>query len=180
MKTHQLLLTLVVCSALRGQNGRIDSMEMKAPWSHQPSTYASPAEYQRAILENMLYSSEPLPPLPLVLHRMGDRAALEIQTIMITRQALTVPQTMKALEMIHAAFARPEIIENATDRAPSKALQFLTRLQNTAVDQSVKQRVAAETTFVRASPQTVSRPGPLVLTSPPKPGVMPSSADATK
>lgn len=90
-----------------------------------------------------------------LLGRLGDRAAFYLYVIMIQRPPLNVQETHRVLDLLHKAFARPGFITDDGNRTThDKTLRLLEMLQKTAVDQSVKERIAAETSFVRAVPFT--------------------------
>ena len=85
---------------------------------------------------------------------MGEEAAADILKILPTRPLLSAAETQTALDIVHKAFARPRFIQNAANRKPVAALALLQKFQATAVDQLVKERIAAETNFLNAVPQT--------------------------
>jgi len=106
---------------------------------------------------------------------MGDEAAFYVSSIMIKRPPLTPAQTLTVLDIIHNSFKRPVFIQSHADRKPQKSLALLKMLQATAVDQIVKERIAAETTFLNTLPEKIT-PVP-ILNLPSKPGVMPMRED---
>jgi len=128
-----------------------------------------------AVKEYMRY---PVPLSPIgdgVLAMMGDEAAFYVSSIMIKRPPLTPAQTLTVLDIIHNSFKRPVFIQSHADRKPQKSLALLKMLQATAVDQIVKERIAAETTFLNTLPEKIT-PVP-ILNLPSKPGVMPMRED---
>ena len=126
-------------------------------------------------MDDMRYPS-PLSPIgDGRLSMMGDEAAFHLYSIMITRPPLTPAQTLTVLDIIHNSFKNPAFIQNDADRKPEKSLALLKIIQATAVDQAVKERIAAETTFLTSLPATIT---PVqILDGPSKPGVMPMRED---
>jgi hypothetical protein len=109
------------------------------------------------------------------LAMMGDEAAFFVYSIMNTRPPLTAAQTLTVLDIIHNSFKRPVAIQNPAERKPEKSLVLLKMLQATAVDQIVKERIAAETTFLTTLPEKIT---PVqILNLPSKPGWMPMRED---
>jgi hypothetical protein len=106
---------------------------------------------------------------------MGDEAAFHLFSIMITRPPLTPAQTLTVLDIIHNSFKMPAAIRSRADYNPRSSLALLKIIQATAVDQIVKERIAAETTFLTTLPATIT-PVP-ILNLPSKPGVMPQAED---
>jgi len=106
---------------------------------------------------------------------MGDEAAFHLFSIMITRPPLTPAQTLTVLDIIHNSFKDPVFIQSHADRKPEKSQALLRIIQATAVDQIVKERIAAETNFLTTLPATIT-PIP-ILNLPSKPGVMPMAED---
>jgi hypothetical protein len=106
-----------------------------------------------------------------VLSMMGDETAFFLYGLIWTRPPLTPAQTLTVLDLIHNSFKKPAFIRSHADRKPVKSLALLQMLQATAVDQIVKERIAAETTFLSTLPETVT---PVeILNLPSTPGVMP-------
>jgi len=128
-----------------------------------------------AVKEYMRYPSPISPIGDLTLGMMGDEAAFYVYSIMITRPALTPAQTLTVLDIIHNSFKMPAFIQSHADRKPEKSLALLKMIQATAVDQLVKERIAAETTFLTTLPEKIT-PVP-ILNLPSKPGVMPMRED---
>ena len=106
---------------------------------------------------------------------MGDEAAFHLYIIMSNRPPLTATQTLTVLDIIHNSFKMPAFIQSHADRKPKTSLALLKMLQATAVDQIVKERIAAETTFLNTLPENIT-PVP-ILNLPSKPGVMPMRED---
>jgi len=99
----------------------------------------------------------------------GDEAAFFIYTLMINRTPLTAEETLTALDIILKSFARPIAIQNGHTK-PVNSLALLKLLQTTAVDQMVKERIAAETNFLNAVPKKIIAP-PMGVPGPrPAPG----------
>lgn len=131
-----------------------------------------------AIREYMRYTSPISPIGDMVVSMMGDETAFFLQSIILSRPPLTAVQALTVLDLIHNSFKQPVFIRSQADRKPEKSLALLKMLQATAVEQAVKERIAAETTFLTTLPATVT-PIP-ILNLPPKPGVLPVQADFTK
>jgi hypothetical protein len=124
------------------------------------------------------YMGHPSPLSPIgdgTLSMMGDEAAFHLFSIMMERPPLTPVQTLTVLDIIHNSFKNPVFIQSHADRKPEKSLALLKIIQATAVDQLVKERIAAETTFLTTLPATIT-PVP-ILNLPSKPGVMPQAED---
>jgi len=131
-------------------------------------------QWNYACVKEYMHYPSPLSPIgDGVLGMMGDEAAFHLFTIMISRPPLTVAETLTALDIIHNSFKQPAAIQNEADRKPQKSLTVLKFIQATAVDQTVKERIAAETNFLATVPQTIILP-PLP-NLPAKPGVMPTN-----
>lgn len=106
------------------------------------------------------------------LSMLGDQAAFFIYTVMINRPPLSAVETLTALDIIHKSF-RNLLAVQAGDRKPTSSLALLKLFQATAVDQRVKERIAAENNFLNALPENVV-PLPLgVPGPPPAPGTTP-------
>lgn len=125
--------------------------------------------------EYMRYPS-PLSPIgDGTLSMMGDEAAFHLFSIMSARPPLTPAQTLTVLDIIHNSFKMPASSRNRGDYNPRSSLALLKIIQATAADQLVKERIAAETTFLTTLPTTIT-PVP-ILNLPSKPGVMPQAED---
>jgi hypothetical protein len=131
-----------------------------------------------AVKEYMRYPSPISPIGDLTLSMMGDETAFYLFGIIWKSPPLTVAQTVTVLDIIHNSFKSPVFIRSHADRKPEKSLALLKMLQATAVDQAVKERIAAETTFLTTLPDKVT-PVP-ILNLPSKPGVMPMQEDFPK
>jgi hypothetical protein len=88
------------------------------------------------------------------LAAFGDQTAFFIYTVMVSSPPLSAAQTLTALDIIHKSFARPSAIQGG-DRKPVASLALLKIFQATAVDQMVKERVAAETNYLNTLPATI-------------------------
>ena len=99
------------------------------------------------------------------LSEMGDEAAFHVFFIMGKRPPLAPDQTLTVLDILHSAFAKPEMIQHGGDLEPNKTRQLLKIIEKTAVDQRVKERIAIETNFLQTVPKKIVR-GPLVNTGP--------------
>jgi hypothetical protein len=98
---------------------------------------------------------------------LGDQAAFFIYTVMINRPPLSAGETLTALDIIHKSFGNLLAVQ-AGDRKPTNSLALLKLFQATAVDQLVKERIAAENNFLNALPVNVV-PAPLGVPGPPPP-----------
>ena len=109
-----------------------------------------------AVQEFMRYPGPISPIGDLSLAMMGDETAFHLFNIMATAPILTLTpaQTLTVLDIIHNSFKAPRSIQSPADRKPDKSLALLRMLQATAVDQIVKERIAAESNFL-SLPQTV-------------------------
>jgi hypothetical protein len=140
--------------------------------------FAPTAQMQGRCLAVKEYMRYPVPLSPIGdgrLAMMGDEAAFHVYSIMITRPPLTPAQTLTVLDIVHNSFKMPAFIQSHADRKPRTSLALLKMLQATAVDQIVKERIAAETTFLNTLPENIT-PVP-ILNLPSKPGVMPMRED---
>ena len=114
----------------------------------------------------------------MVVSMMGDETAFFLSGLIGSRPPLTPAQTLTVLDLIHNSFKKPAFIRSHADRKPEKSLALLKVLQTTAVDQTVKERIATETTFLTTLPETIT---PVqILNLPSKPGVMPMQGDFPK
>jgi hypothetical protein len=170
-----LLLVLACCGAY-GQLEEPFHRPAKAPPEVTP-VFPTPQMQGRytAVKEYMRYPSPISPIGDGTLAMMGDEAAFHLYVIMSTRPPLTPAQTLTVLDIIHNSFKRPVAIQNGADRKPQKSLALLKIIQATAVDQIVKERIAAETTFLNTLPEKIT-PVP-ILNLPSKPGWMPMRED---
>jgi hypothetical protein len=131
-----------------------------------------------AIREYMRYKSPISPVGDMVVSMMGDETAFFLSGLIGSRPPLTPAQTLTVLDLIHNSFKKPAFIRSHADRKPEKSLALLKMLQTTAVDQTVKERIATETTFLTTLPETIT---PVqILNLPSKPGVMPMQGDFPK
>jgi hypothetical protein len=96
--------------------------------------------------------SSPLQGGDQTLAGMGDEAAADIFEIVRTRPPLSAAETLTALDIVHKAFAIPRAL-TVEKRKPIVALRLMETLQLTAVDPAVKERIAAETAYLKAVPQ---------------------------
>lgn len=110
------------------------------------------------------------------LAMMGDEAAFYVYTIIIKRPPLTAEQTLTVLDMLHSAFAKPELVQNAGHLTPKNTKYLLGMIEKTAIDQRVKERIAAEKTFLETVPTKIVR-APWVITGPVKEGALPVRED---
>lgn len=116
--------------------------------------------------------SSPLQRGDLYLAGLGDKAAFFIYVLMSTRSQLSAEETLTALDIIHKSFANLLAVQKG-DRKPINSLALLKLFQASAVDQRVKERIAAENNFLKALPEDVA-PAPLgVIGPPPAPGTTP-------
>ena len=130
------------------------------------------------VKEYMRYPS-PLSPIgDGVLGMMGDEAAFYVSVVMSEMPTLTAAQTLTVLDIIHNSFKQMDAIQNIAYRKPRRSLAMLKTIQATAVDQTVKERIAAETTFLTTLPEKITlKPYPNI---PARPGLMPSSGAPPK
>jgi hypothetical protein len=84
----------------------------------------------------------------------GDSAAFFISVFTGHNPPLSAPQTLTALDIIHKSFARLNAVQSG-DRKPEATLALLKIFQATAVDQTVKERIAIETNFLNTLPATI-------------------------
>ena len=97
----------------------------------------------------------------------GDEAAFFIYTLIASGPPLTSAQTLTALDIIHKSFASPVAIQNGQTK-PTKSLALLKIIQASAVDQTVKERIAAETNYLNALPEKIV-PTPIGIPGQPPP-----------
>lgn len=162
------------CCTMNGQDFVFGPQQKNLP-EGPPHLITTEAEFHLQLVERYLSPLETLPKTPMGINGLGDEAALDISTILAKRGPFSVTETIRALDILHKAFEGPQFIQKEADRKPDKALQLLGVFQKTAVDQIVKERLAAETTFLTTLPKTiVPKPPPLLQ---PKPGVLPNVED---
>ncbi len=149
-----------------------------APPDNGPAFYPNDAMRWRytAVKEYMRHKSPIGPVGSGVLASMGDESAFHVYVLVKDRLPLPTDEAMTVLDIVHNSFKIPAAIQQAADRRPEKSLALLMLIQASATNQVVKERIATETAFLKTVPEKIMAP-PLVLTSPPKPGVMPNSAD---
>jgi len=85
---------------------------------------------------------------------LGDEAAFLIYTLMVYSPPMSSMQTLTALDIIHKSFARLSAVQKG-DRKPEATLALLKLFQATAIDQTVKERIAMETNFLNTLPATI-------------------------
>lgn len=98
---------------------------------------------------------------------MGDAAAADLLIILGANPALSSAQMLTAMDIIHKSFMdprairdigtiqNPATIQNVVNRKPTSSLVLLQKFQAMAVDEPVKERLAAEINFVNLVPQTL-------------------------
>lgn len=121
----------------------------------EPVTILTPAAQQLSWVKWLMTFKSPLQGADFALGRLGDEAAANILTILGTAPApsLSAAQMQTAIDIVHNSFLHPYAIEKIANRKPTASLALLRKFQATAVDQLVKERIAAEINFLNAIPQ---------------------------
>ena len=92
------------------------------------------------------------------LAALGDDAAFFVYSFMANTTPLTAGQMLTALDIIHKSFVRPMAIQGGAARKPEESLALLKMLQETAVDQAVKDRIASEMNYLNDVPKKIYAP----------------------
>jgi hypothetical protein len=121
----------------------------------EPVTILTPAQHQLSWVKGLMTFTSPLKGVDFALGMLGDEAAANILMILGDAPSLSGAQMQTAMDIVHNSFLHPYAIEDVANRKPTASLALLRKLQATAVDQLVKERIAAETTFLNAMPQTL-------------------------
>jgi hypothetical protein len=168
-------VTVLACSAAYGQvapatQGFVTPVDPSgtAPAPTQPLVKVTAAQWRLSVIQWYMTFPSPLLIGDMRLHGMGDEAAFDIYSLMATRAPLTQAETLTALDIIHKSFARPIAIQNPADRKPVHSLALLKMFQATAVDQTVKERIAIETNYLNSVPANPVAP-PVGVPGPPPP-----------
>jgi len=107
------------------------------------------------------------------LAAMGDQSAFWIYAFMANSPPFTSAQMLTALDIIHKSFASPMDIQDGAARRPKNAMELLKIFQAATTDQTVKDRIAFETTFLNDVPKKIYAPWrgipehPIRLVTPP-------------
>jgi hypothetical protein len=102
--------------------------------------------------------SSPLQPGDRYLAALGDDSAFFVYSFMANEPSLTARQVLTALDIIHKSFVHPMAIQGGAARKPEKRFALLKMLQETAVDQTVKERIASEMNFLNDVPKKIYAP----------------------
>jgi len=92
------------------------------------------------------------------LAALGDESAFFVYSFIVNSPPLTAVQMLTALDIIHKSFVSPMAIQGGAARKPEKSLALLKMLQETAVDQTVKERIAIEANFLNDVPKKIYAP----------------------
>jgi hypothetical protein len=92
------------------------------------------------------------------LAALGDESAFFIYSFIVNSPPLTSVQMLTALDIVHKSFVHPMAIQGGAARKPEKSLALLKMLQETAVDQTVKERIASEMNFLNDVPKRIYAP----------------------
>jgi hypothetical protein len=92
------------------------------------------------------------------LAALGDESAFFVYSFIVNSPPLTAAQMLTALDIIHKSFVSPMAIQGSAARKPAKSLALLKMLQETAVDQTVKERIAMEANFLNDLPKKIYAP----------------------
>jgi len=126
-------------------------------------------------IKNFMRHPRPLSPVgDLTLGAMGDEIASYFNVILERSPPLSTEEMLRVLDMVHTAYKRPASIRLCSDRNPEKTLALLETLQAAAVDQFVKERVAAESNFFTTFIEDAS---PILSNLPCNPGEMRGDVD---
>jgi hypothetical protein len=174
-----LMIALILfCGPAFGQSGGQPQLPPGAKLyrpspSPQPIGPPPPANFSRAqtfryyTIQWYLTFPSPLQLGDQLLADMGDDAAVDLLMILGASPVLSGAQMLTAMDIIHKSFMHPRAIkdagtiqnpttiQNVANRKPTSSLALLQKFQAIAVDEAVKERIAIETNFVNAVPQTL-------------------------
>ena len=103
----------------------------------------TPEEFNIKVIEYLLTLRSPLQNGNVQVHRMGDRAAGYILTILKSRGPLNAAEQQTALDIIQKAYEKPAVVTNAADRRSTVATENLLQIiSDSTQDFSVKLRIA--------------------------------------
>jgi hypothetical protein len=120
-----------------------------------PETFSPAQRFRYDLVFDYMRQISPLQVGDQVLAGMGDEAAADITLISSARSALSAAEMQTVMDIVHKSFVHPRAIQVEANRKPTASLALLQKLELTAVDQLVKERIAAERTFLNAVPQTL-------------------------
>lgn len=125
---------------------------------HDGRTFPNPAIQARfASVSAYMRMPSPLQLGDRYLAALGDDAAFFVFCFM-TNPPFTAAQMLTALDIIHKAFASPMDIQGGAARKPQDAVRLLNIFQAATTDQTVKDRIAAETKFLNDVPKKIYAP----------------------
>jgi hypothetical protein len=132
-----------------------------------PAAFSEAQKGRYGAIQWCLTFPSPLKPGDQLLVNMGDEAAADLLIILGASPTLSGAQMLTAMDIIHKSFMHPYAIkdagtiqnpvtiQNVANRKPTSSLALLQKFQASAVDEAVKERIAIETNFVNAVPQTL-------------------------
>lgn len=108
-----------------------------------PSHTMTSEEFNVKVIKYLLTFPSPLQNGSVQLHRMGDRAAGYMLTILKSRPPLNSAEQQTALDIVKKAYEKPAAIINLTDRTSTAAtMSLLQEISETSQDFAVKLRIA--------------------------------------
>jgi hypothetical protein len=132
-----------------------------------PANFSNAQKFRYYTIQWYLTFPSPLQLGDQLLANMGDEAAADLLMILGASPALSGAQMLTAMDIVHKSFMDPRAIkdvamiqnaatiQNVANRKPTSSLALLQKFQASAVDEAVKERIAIETNFVNAVPQTL-------------------------
>jgi hypothetical protein len=119
-----------------------------------PASFTAGQKHRFGTVQAYMAFPSPLQWGDQLLAGMGDEAAADLLIMLASAPPLSVPQMQTAMDIVHKSFFMPRAIQNVADRKPTASLALLQKFQATAVDQTLKERIAAENNFLNAVPKT--------------------------
>jgi|SRR5579863_215296 len=171
------VLFVLACCGAYGQVGiGAQPFSRNVPPSEIPPRFDTLQEEGRylAVKDFMRYP-RPLSPVgDFTLWAMGDEIAYYFNLILERRPPLSTEEGLRVLDMVHTEFKRPAFIRLCSDRNPEKSQALLETLQAAAVDQFVKESIAAEASFLATFIESAA---PILSNLPCNPGGMREDVD---
>ena len=139
MKVMRVIFgTVCLCGATFAQMPIVGHAPGRAPNRHMTSE-----EFNIKVIEYLLTFHSPLQNGNVQVHRMGDRAAGYILTILKSRAPLNAAEQQTALDIVEKAYEKPAVIINAADRRSTVATESLLQvISDSTQDFSIKLRIA--------------------------------------
>src|SRR5690242_10438567 len=108
-----------------------------------PQRHMTPEEFNMKVIRYLLTFTSPLQNGNVQVHRMGDRAAGYILTILESRPPLNAAEQQTALDIVQKAYEKPAVITNVADRRSTAATSNLLQLiSDSTQDFNIRLRIA--------------------------------------